>query len=86
MPAAAADLSICDTLGNLARSIMSGRQEGVSITTMLKVSNGNRLTDAMIMEAYRQPMYQTPEIIDRVVAEFVDKTQNDCVRALRGKK
>ena len=63
----------CDQIANVAKSVMSGRQAGVSMGTMVGIAKGNALIEKMVVEAFESGRYSTKEIQDRQISEFRDK-------------
>ena len=63
----------CDQIANVAKSVMSGRQGGVSMGTLVGIAKGNALIEKMVVEAFESGRYSTKEIQDRQISEFRDK-------------
>jgi len=71
----------CDQIANVAKSVMSGRQGGVSMGTLVGIAKGNALIEKMVVEAYESGRYSTKEIQDRQISEFRDKWFLWCFKA-----
>jgi len=54
----------CDQIANVAKSVMSGRQGGVSMGTLVGIAKGNAL---------KSGRYSTKQVQDRQISEFRDK-------------
>ena len=77
----------CETIAGLAASIMNGRQNGMTLTESINISNESEneavrnLSVALTMDAYEKPRYSTPEFRQREVVEFQNKVHLACLRA-----
>ena len=71
--AAEEEQASCDQIANVAKSVMSGRQAGVSMGAMVGIAKGNALIEKMVVEAFESGRYSTKEIQDRQISEFRDK-------------
>jgi len=79
----------CDSYGELAESIMSGRQSGTSMAKMMKVigdNEGSDLFEKLIIAAYDSPRYSTEGMQKRSIEEFRDEVYLECAKAMRAKK
>jgi len=63
----------CDQIANVAKSVMSGRQGGVSMGTLVGIAKGNALIEKMVVEAFESGRYSTKQVQDRQISEFRDK-------------
>lgn len=69
---------LCQSVYELAESVMTGRQTGVSIIQAKKVSNGNQLMDFLIKDAYSQRLRHTEELQQTVIQEFANDHYLGC--------
>lgn len=72
----------CSAVAGLAETIMTKRQEGFSMTDMMRVTRDfeamGDLARSMIREAFEGPRYQTREYQDQVIREFTDNWAVAC--------
>lgn len=71
----------CKAFEELASSIMSARQNNVSITKSLEIVGDNESMKSIVMDAYSQPAMRTPENALRQRAEFANKWAMLCIKA-----
>lgn len=76
----------CEVLETLARSIMTARQDGVSMKSMVETATeGNpnegtvKGTKMMITDAFNTPRYNSFEYRDKAINEFANKYYRVCV-------
>lgn len=87
--AATAQASVCAEMGSLAYQIMDNRQTGVPLAGMMKIADGageqSKLHKMLILEAYKQPKFQTASYRAEAIAEFSNKWERRCYE-VRGVK
>ena len=78
----------CKGLEALSRTIMSGRQTGVSLEKMSTVIKNSSISDTtkqflfdMIIEAYEKPKFDFEENQEKVINEFANKTFLKCIQS-----
>lgn len=78
-------LEICAEIGKLSETIMEKRQAGVSMAEMMAVAKGEakELAQTLVIDAYDQPRYQTPDVQRRTIGDFRDKWYLVCVKGVR---
>lgn len=84
MPAMAEDT--CSVLSDLAKTIMTKRQDGASMTDMMAIvkdrdSAAGQVTKAMIIGAYEIPAYSTDEVKQRTITDFSNQVALECYKA-----
>ena len=73
--------SLCPDYGNLAQTIMTVRQSGTPMSTVMSsISNGpaSKAAKIMVTMAYSQPMYVVQENKDNAISEFRNKVELVC--------
>jgi len=73
----------CETLGNIAETLMEVRQQGVPMSNLMNEFRGVKLMEELVIEAYKTPRYSTPRIQKRVVQDFKNEVYMECVSAFR---
>lgn len=75
----------CKNAQDIAESIMKGRQQGVAMSKMMEVAEGDaaNILEALIIEAYDRPRYSTEKMQQRSVQGFRDDVYLECVKARR---
>jgi len=63
----------CEQIADVAKSVMSGRQGGVSMGALVGIAKGNALIEKMVVEAFESGRYSTKQVQDRQISEFRDK-------------
>lgn len=63
---------VCASLAELAGDVMELRQDGVQLTEMMKIAEGNELLRFLFLEAYNVPRFGTKEYKDRAIKDFSD--------------
>lgn len=79
----------CGDVEKLAHSVMYARQSGASMRQMIEVSGGEdedtvKLTEALIIEAFNKPRYNTESMQEESMKDFSDEMYLFCVKKLRG--
>ena len=68
----------CEAIGELAGSIMTARQEGVPLSRMMGIANGNEGIIALVLQAYGQPRFSTNTVRMEAVADFHNQVELIC--------
>lgn len=77
----------CGHAAQLAASVMQGRQAGASAAQLTadvlpQVPTGSqRLVTEMILTAYEQPRFNTPENQQRAISDFANDVFTSCMRS-----
>lgn len=75
---------LCEGIGQAARSIMEGRQNGVSMIKLMSVAdNAGELAPLLknlVQDAYDSPRYETQEMKKRAAQDFEDKVYATCLK------
>lgn len=77
--------SLCASIGELAESIMRARQSGASVTRMLETAQGNKIAEALVMDAFNTSRFTSQPFIDRAAEEFRERAEVQCLRTLKSK-
>ena len=75
-----AETDTCKLLGDVAETAMDRRQEGVSLSTLMGVIDGD-LVKSIIILAYEQPRYSSPEYQRRASEDFRNDVEAACYGA-----
>lgn len=78
------DLS-CQSLSELARTIMADRQKGVSIEELMDGVDSS-IEEQMVLSAFEEPRRTTPESRKRTIDDYRDLWHSLCVKAKREQK
>jgi hypothetical protein len=82
-------LDHCENIAGWAETIMKKRQSGVSLSKALATpmpgQDNDNLHEAMVLEAYKHPHYNTPEYQQRSVGNFRNKVHLYCLEAHKKK-
>ena len=84
VPAMAEDT--CELLSDLAKTIMTKRQDGASMTDMMAIvgdqdSAASKVTKAMIIGAYEVPAYSTDKVKQNAITDFSNQVALECYKA-----
>ncbi len=80
-----ANATRCAKLGELAGSIMEARQSGVAFTKLMEVANGNSLVEAIVVESFKVPRFNTESNRQRAVTDFIEKVEVVCYSSVTSK-
>lgn len=75
----------CRALSDLAEAIMKNRQAGVAMTRAMEVTDGieieylRKLVRGFVIEAYKEPHYQTESYKQRAITNFSDVVYLECL-------
>lgn len=78
-------LEVCENISKLAETVMEKRQEGNSMAKMMQVGKGNPLVEisqTMVISAFEEPGYNSPEYQNRAIRQFRDKWYLGCVKEM----
>lgn len=72
----------CESYANLAESIMTSRQLGMSLSDLLAVTSDelSGITRPLIMDAYEKGQFSTETYKAKAIAEFRNKAHVTCLR------
>jgi hypothetical protein len=73
---------ICNEVSSLAKSIMSARQHGVSMSKAMELSGNNKLAESFVIDAYSKSGFSTEEYQDKTIREFADEAYLSCIKML----
>jgi len=68
----------CASFGDLAVTIMTGRQNGVALSTMMEIAAGNDIVRSIILSAYDKPRYSTPSVQNETIQDFRNDVELAC--------
>lgn len=72
-------LENCKIVSNLANTIMERRQEGADMAGLLEIAKDSELATMLIMEAYKQPQFNTEAIKLRTIRNFKNNVMRECM-------
>lgn len=75
-------LLFCKEISELAETIMTNRQAGISMVQMIEVADGNKMASALVVAAYEQPRYSTEAVQARTIGDFRDEAYLACFQSL----
>lgn len=70
----------CETVQELAFTIMKVRQSGVPMVKMYKVAKGEKAIEQMVIAAYDTPQFNTESIKQSTIQKFADNMFLQCVK------
>jgi isopentenyl diphosphate isomerase/L-lactate dehydrogenase-like FMN-dependent dehydrogenase len=70
---AQAEQASCEQIAELAKSIITARQQGVSVVKMMGLSGDRDLVEMIVVDAYDSHRYITNEAKARKASNFRDK-------------
>jgi hypothetical protein len=73
---------ICNQVSSLAKSIMSARQHGVSMSKAMELSSNNKLAESFVIDAYSKSSFSTEEYQGKTIREFADEAYLSCIKTL----
>ena len=74
----------CEQIAELAKSIMTARQKGVSMVEMMGVGEDGSLTEVIVVDAYEEGRYRVEANQQRRIADFRDKWYMACYKEFKG--
>lgn len=81
-------LEVCIKISQLARVIMSNRQQNVPMSVMMESitdkptaeqAKASELSKLLTLAAYKQPRFSTPTYIQNAITDFENKVLMDCI-------
>jgi glucose-6-phosphate 1-dehydrogenase len=78
--------SLCKTFSSIAVQIMTARQEGVPLVDLLEIAAQGKSKDLnviakkLVIAAYEEPRFKTPQNVQRTIDKFRDQVTLDCVK------
>lgn len=72
-------LENCKIVSDLANTIMERRQAGADMAGLLEIAKDSDLATFLIMEAYKQPQFNTEEIKLRTIRNFKNDVMRKCM-------
>lgn len=78
---------LCTEVSSLAITIMTARQSGVPLDTMLQAADQNapplieKLANAMILDAYKTPQYSSQSLQGTAIIDFATQVTVACYEA-----
>ena len=73
-------LETCQTISELAGSVMEVRQSGASMVEVYKSMSGNELAIDMVVMAYDQPKFSTDKYRAESITSFSDQWFTVCIK------
>ena len=74
----------CEQIAELAKSIMTARQKGVSMVEMMGVGEDGSLTEVIVVDAYEEGRYRVEANQQRRIADFRDEWFMACYKEFKG--
>ena len=71
----------CSVISELAEVIMNARQAGVPMRTTMELAGEDKASQAMVSQAYSQPLWSSEEYKIRAATEHANKWYLACIRA-----
>ena len=71
---------VCTSISNLARTVMTRRQQGAEMAELLRLADGNEVARGLVMDAYTHSRYQTESVRTRTIQEFGNSVHLMCLR------
>ena len=82
--AAEEEQASCEQIADLAKSIMTARQKGVSMVEMMGVGEDGSLTEVIVVDAYEEGRYRVEANQQRRIADFRDEWFMVCYKSRKG--
>ena len=80
-PVVAEEQHVCESVGDLAGTIMEGRQLGGTLSQMLALSD-NSLAQEMVLSAFKEPRYSSEKYRRESVVDFRNIWELACYEAM----
>ena len=74
---------VCNTMNDTAGTIMGNRQDGRSMSDLMKLANGNKIIEELIIAAYDSPRYRTKAHQTKSVEDFKNEVFLDCIKTTK---
>lgn len=75
--------SDCSDIGALAKFVMTFRQSGNAMAQAMKLANGNKLFETVLIEAFETPLYSSDRMIKQSIHDFQVYWYGLCIKARR---
>lgn len=72
-------MDFCYDVHELAETIMSGRQEGVSMSDLYRTADGHALAEHLVILAFEQPKYSGDRMKNETITEFASMAFKECI-------
>lgn len=72
-------LENCKIVSDLANTIMERRQDGADMAGLLEIAKDSDLATLLIMEAYKQPQFNTEAVKSRTIRNFKNDIMRKCM-------
>jgi hypothetical protein len=84
-PAAAGDdwRQVCKTWSETGGTVMRGRQNGAPMSRMMDAAGDSSIAQAIVMDAYKQPRYQTEDMQKKSVEDFTNTVYMGCANGMK---
>lgn len=69
----------CATVANLGKTIMTGRQMGISIVKAVEISKGSEAAMTMVRMAYAKPRFESEEYKRKAAEDFETEVYLICI-------
>lgn len=68
----------CTIFGNSAELVMKARQQGVPLSKLMEISQGNSIVTGIVLEAYKISRYSSPDYQERAIKDFRNVVELAC--------
>lgn len=69
----------CSAISQLAEVIMQSRQAGIDAEQMMKVGNSDPIATQLVIAAFKEPKFSTPDFQQEAISEFKSEVYLDCL-------
>ncbi len=69
----------CAVVANLGKTIMTGRQQGISIIKAVEISKGSEAAMTMVRMAYAKPRFESEEYKQKAAEDFETEVYLICI-------
>ena len=76
----------CSVMSKNAEAIMNARQAGVPMRTAMELAGEDRYSQAMVSQAYSQPLWASDEYKNRAATEHANTWYSACIRAAQDRE
>lgn len=73
---------VCGAYGGLSETVMTARQEGMSMRDVIEHAMGDEFSIAIVQAAYEVPGYSTAEFQQKAILEFSNRIYAECLRSI----
>ena len=81
LTANAASLEFCTAYAETAERIMTSRQLGVSMISVMEIIKDDALLVEMTKHAYKEPRWSTESMKQKAIQDFVNDFTSQCLEA-----